>query len=327
MANNVDLFAAPTPEELGAASVQVANSGKPDLFAAPNADEIKNLNISGAPGESYLRTLGRSAAESAPFAGALVGGAVGFGTGGPIGAAGGAGLGAAAGKQLEYAIKARYFPDELPSQGQQLINTGKEAVYGALGEGIGQGVSQALKPTSKLTSAELQGTKLATIAERQGLPPPTFGQTTGGSALATENALAEVPYFGKGIREQQIAQADASKKKIIDSVGDVFSTTSNRGNVGDTVKRGLQESRGALKNTANDLYGEVASRTANLNIPTQDVQKNILGSVDQYKLFDQSGTPLRYSLDSGLNKKQFSVLQETLEPIISDLSNKETINP
>jgi hypothetical protein len=234
--------------------------------------------------------------------------------------------GGMAGATARQAISAGLGTPQVASVGERV---GDVALSGVL-SGAGKFVAGKVKPFTKkmvkqyFPSASKAGKELSAISKRQGLPEPSFGQKVGGMARTEEKIMERLPVVGSKYRKIVKKQEDAIMRNLKKEAGDFVDSESMRFELSEAVKDIADAKIATVKNTASELFEEVAEKGAKVNIPAKPVRESFIESVGDF--FDMDGKLKKFNPELGISQDEFGRVQKALSPIIEGLE-RDTLTP
>lgn len=317
-----------------------------DTFGAENLLEDKS-------GDLYLiqegmvrpiNTAGLSQADLAEFAGALpeMGGTgIGAGIAGPAGAAGGAAIGNLARMGLSEIMGTPQV-----AKGEEIAgNVALAGLLGGAAEGLTRIAKNATKSLVEKLMPEATERSMRVISEMdkvkvpkeqtalqklRGKPieymelTPTTGQKYGGTTLSQEKILMSTPFWGRKIRKAVDEQSKVIYKGIKDEIGDFTGTKFIGPELGVKLKENTTSNISALKRTAGNLFQDFEQKGSMVNIDPISVRSSLLSKIDNLKLFNSKGKPLKYVYGATkLNDHEHESLQRVLTKVIKRLGDSK----
>lgn len=301
--------------ELGKENVIQDQSG--ELFVRQNG-AIRPVN---APGIST--------ADVAEFGGAIpemLG--AGAGTALGLGAASipGAVAGGLAGSAIRQGASALLGTPQEATIGERAVETGLSGALGGAGAGLGRVAKASLKKMAPAFGKIFKGFKtgkegeaLKAIAKKEGLPSPTVGQLAGGRDLEVEKLLAQRPVFGRGIRKQTDTQIKSIKKNLAKSFGEFAEVETKRGEVGLGIKDLADNVIEETKKQASEKYTKIAEQARDIVVDPLEFKASVLEGIDNLRLFDPNGNPLKHTSRTGLTADKFKRLQDVVGSVLEDI--------
>lgn len=161
-------------------------------------------------------------------------------------------------------------------------------------------------------AVNLEKQALEGIAERQGLPKPTYAQTAQGKAIIAESELLDTPLISGGVRKIVDKQLKGIKDNLEKVTGKFIDVDSNAFEIGksaiDIADTGIQ----ATKKVAQELYNQVEEDGLEATIGKRTFFDKFKLAAADNGLIDPTGNPTKYTTESGLTRSEFSALQETI---------------
>lgn len=210
---------------------------------------------------------------------------------------------------------------------------GKQAIKEEIPQSLEQTLSMELNPIAsdaiesvnyprEVIDQQLE--KLKGIAQRQGLPEPTYAQAAGGKAILAEGKLMETPLVGGKVRSQVDKQLKAVKEKLENLAGKFIDGDSTAYEVGLATKELAQTNEQVQKKMAQELYQKVESEGQNAFIGKSTFFNKYRDFAGKHGLINPDLTPSKYAADTGLTRSEFNELQSIVFDAMIALKNTKS---
>lgn len=175
-----------------------------------------------------------------------------------------------------------------------------------------QSIMSKVADESGREAVQAERKALEEIAERQGLPKPTYAQAAQGKAIIAESELLDTPIISGKVRKTVDGQLKGIRNNLEKITGKFIDVDSDAFEVGESVKELADTGIAATKRVAQSLYDQVEEDGLEATIGKRTFFNKFRDYAGELGLIDPMGRAMEYTAETGLTRNEFKTLQSTL---------------